>query len=140
MINIPIYRAKKLDSEEWVEGGLSPCGKYIVKYLSQLQKPYPFDEYILVTSKYDEIDPNTLAIHFPSMLDKNGKKIFASLSEDGVGGDTIEYTNKLDVTHVRTLQFTNLKLLMINDSSRTQIFSYCTLNKEVVIGIHKDTK
>ena len=34
-----------------------------------------------------QIDPSTLAIHFPDMIDSEGTKIFASLSEDGKGGD-----------------------------------------------------
>lgn len=33
------------------------------------------------------VDPTTLAIHFPDMLDSEGNKIFASLQEDGKGGD-----------------------------------------------------
>ena len=35
------------------------------------------------------IDETTLAIHFPDMLDSQGNKIFASLQEDGKGGDII---------------------------------------------------
>ena len=38
-----------------------------------------------------EIDPTTLAIHFPDMLDSQGNKIFASLSKDGRGGDIVEF-------------------------------------------------
>ena len=33
------------------------------------------------------IDPTTLAIHFPNMTDIKGDKIFASLQDDGKGGD-----------------------------------------------------
>ena len=33
------------------------------------------------------IDETTLSIHFPDMLDSKGNKIFASLQEDGKGGD-----------------------------------------------------
>ena len=36
-----------------------------------------------------EIDPTTLSIHFPDMLDSQENKIFASLQEDGKGGDII---------------------------------------------------
>lgn len=36
------------------------------------------------------IEPTTLAIHFPDMLDSQGNKIFASLSEDGKGGDMMK--------------------------------------------------
>lgn len=37
------------------------------------------------------IDETTLAIHFPDMLDSEGTKIFASLSEDGKGGDKYKH-------------------------------------------------
>ena len=36
------------------------------------------------------IDETTLAINFPDMLDSESTKIFASLSEDGRGGDIIQ--------------------------------------------------
>ena len=36
------------------------------------------------------IDKSTLAIHFPDMLDSQGNKIFASLQEDGKGGDIVK--------------------------------------------------
>ncbi len=79
---IPIYRAKKLDSDEWVEGYLMPfahLGGYFIRE----------SEYGFLEEAEHQIDQNTLAIHFPNMIDKNGKKIFASLSEDGVGGDEV---------------------------------------------------
>ena len=34
--------------------------------------------------------PDTLAIHFPDMIDSQGNKIFASLQKDGKGGDIVE--------------------------------------------------
>jgi len=77
-VQIPIYRAKRIDSEEWVEGDL----------VHDCFESNKLEYYISAIGKgSDEIDPKTLAIHFPDMLDKNGKKIFASLSEDGIGGD-----------------------------------------------------
>ena len=49
------------------------------------------DRYCVQSSCWSDedktIDPSTLAIHFPDMLDSEGTKIFASLSEDGMGGD-----------------------------------------------------
>ena len=73
-MNIPIYRAKAIGSDEYVEGYLAnPIdGKYFLEH----------DFTVGI-----EIDTSTLAIHFPDMVDKNGKKIFASLSEDGRWGD-----------------------------------------------------
>lgn len=79
-LNIPIYRAKKIDSDEYVEGLLG----------EKRQSDGTFKYYSMVGNGY-EIDPSTLAIHFPDMLDNEGNKIFASLSEDGKGGDKIEF-------------------------------------------------
>jgi len=81
--NIPIYRAKKIDSNEYVEGYYSPrfftCmgGKICHTINTKDGNQY-------------KIDQSTLAIHFPDMLDSDNKKIFASLGEDGKGGDTLE--------------------------------------------------
>jgi len=83
-INIPIYRAKKIDSDEYVEGCLDFLITPIQKMkLYQIATTDPTKEYIT-------INPSTLAIHFLDMLDSEGNKIFASLSEDGRGGDYFE--------------------------------------------------
>ena len=42
------------------------------------------------------IDETTLAIHFPDMLDSQGNKIFASLQEDGKGGDICSVNDYID--------------------------------------------
>jgi len=88
-LNIPIYRAKKKDSDESVEGFLRSVWQ---------EKNSDDKEYITAwfisgfhNGNDDRIDPSTLAIHFPDMIDSEGKKIFASLSEDGKGGDVLEY-------------------------------------------------
>lgn len=82
-MNIPIYRAKKIDSNEYVEGFLfkDTDGYFrITTGIKDYKHPFklPF-EYL--------IDAATLAIHFHDMIDSQGNKIFASLSEDGKGGD-----------------------------------------------------
>lgn len=84
MLNIPISRAKKINSDEYIEGD----------YISILNIIVPLGAYLI--GGYI-IDPTTLAIHFPNMLAKdsnrllpNGEKdlrIFTSLNEDGKGGD-----------------------------------------------------
>jgi len=111
MVNIPIYRAKKIDSDEWVEG------YYFFTKAYGTHKIYP------VGKDYKEIKiyPNTLSIHFPNMLDKNGKKIFASLSKDGVGGDK-----------VMTI-FSGTKGIAVFDGNKF-LFSHDAV---VVIGIYK---
>ena len=38
---------------------------------------------------------HTLSINFPDMLDRKGNKIFASLQEDGKGGDKFLFDNEI---------------------------------------------
>ena len=78
-MNIPIYRAKKIDSDEYVIGWYS--SPIIIE--GKL--------YLSITNQDGEhrIDTTTLSIHFPDMIDSQGNAIFASLQEDGKGGDII---------------------------------------------------
>ena len=89
-MNLPICRAKKIGSDE-----------YVVGHYTEKVKEYPGKHYIHFnngyTETYERIDPTTLAIHFEDMLDSEGNKIFASLSEDGKGGDIVEYNTKKEV-------------------------------------------
>ena len=84
--NIPVFRAKKIDSDEiligWYSSPIIIEGKL----------------YLSITNQDGEhrIDTTTLSIHFPDMIDSQGNAIFASLQEDGKGGDicqTIDYLN-----------------------------------------------
>ena len=81
---IPIYRAKRIDNDEYVEGYLLP--EYKGKLHLSIKWTRDFDG---LTPNFIQIDPSTLAIHFPDMLDSQGNKMFASLQEDGKGGDII---------------------------------------------------
>lgn len=91
-LNIPIFRAKKMDSDEYIEG-IGIDDNIMVEYISQ--RNY-CSEHIAETS---EIDLSTLSIHFPNILaedsdvyNSNGEKdlrIFASLEEFGKGGDIV---------------------------------------------------
>ena len=82
MINIPIYRAKEIDGDEYIIGSLDFNA-------SRVNDTF---YYIITGNRCNHtIDPTTIGIHFPDMLDSQGNKIFASLSEDGKGGDIVEY-------------------------------------------------
>lgn len=134
-MNIPVFRAKKIDSDEYVvgnfdngvlnnhkhivcggtntefiydntedENGKSHMGECFCFDCEEYGEQYNKDEnlntfisnfvrktyYIRTKEKCIEIDPITLAIHFPDMLDSQGNKIFASLSKDGKGGDIMQ--------------------------------------------------
>ena len=81
---IPIYRGLKSGTEnEYVEG----------QYLVYKGYPTIFDEYGL---NGIEIDKTTLSIHFSDILDSQGNKIFASLQEDGKGGDVCSVNDYID--------------------------------------------
>ena len=85
--NIPIYRAKKINSDEYVEGDLITTEDQMNIISSKF-----WDKRTLLSIKH-KVDPSTLAIHFPDMIDSEGTKIFASLSGDGKGGDNIIHKN-----------------------------------------------
>ena len=84
---IPIYRAKKIDSNEYVIGFYSSAydiHHYVITHLGVDTKTSTVYQ---MSTDIHKIDVSTLSIHFPDMLDSQGNKIFASLSEDGKGGD-----------------------------------------------------
>lgn len=74
---IPIYRAKKIDSNEYVKGWYTD--PLIIEG----------ELYISITNKSGtfRVDKTTIAMHFKDMIDAKGSEIFASLQEDGKGGD-----------------------------------------------------
>lgn len=115
-LNIPIYRAKKIGSNECAEG-------FLIKKNYDNQKVRYFileDKNTEVAMTY-EIDLTTLAIHFPDMLDSQGNKIFASLSATGKGGDVITYDEDIRIIAIYkngTFIFKDSMNLAIVPSSR----------------------
>ena len=86
MINLPIYRAKTIDSDEYVVGWYS--SPIIIEGKT----------YLSITNKDGEyrIDTTTLSIHFSDMLDSQGNEIFASLQKNGRGGDVCSVNDYID--------------------------------------------
>lgn len=84
-MNIPIYRAKRINSDEYVDGLLDEKRQSDGTHL-----------YYRIPVLGWQIDPSTLSIHFSDMIDSDGNKIFASLSEDGKGGDNLFYEDGLE--------------------------------------------
>lgn len=121
-MNIPIFRAKNIDSDEYVEGDLfnekyiipkSDLNKKILDAIIHIEKDVlkcgiinseckqEHEELNIMLNKLlvnerlehiTEIDPKSLSIHFPDMIDSKENKIFASLSEYGKGGDIVKYS------------------------------------------------
>lgn len=86
-LNIPIYRAKKIDSDEYVEGYL--IDNTSISVLQHKRATEMGAKQFRENIDYFRIDPTTLAIHHENMLDSKENKIFASLQEFGKGGDII---------------------------------------------------
>lgn len=91
---IPLFRAKKVNSDEYIEG----CGideNFLIEKIKLLKdekgNPSLEQRYEAV---YHQIDISTLSINFPDMIDSEGTRIFASLSEDGKGGDIVNIFGK----------------------------------------------
>ena len=95
-MSIPIYRAKKKDTDEWIEGFYIHVRNTEYHYM-QDGTHINTEEWTSTPTafKKDRIDETTLAIHFPkkNMFDKNGKMIFISLG-DGIGGDISSESNR----------------------------------------------
>ena len=79
---IPIYRAKSNERKNsYVEGFLIGLDEEIGLCTIRTKEDYIGGEICYL---------HTLSIHFPDMLDSQGNKIFASLQEDGKGGDILQ--------------------------------------------------
>lgn len=91
MIEIPLYRAKLIDKDDYIIGS----------FIQGMQSIIPLDlDYCVKNGKLDinhkeftkakVIDLSTLSINFPNLLDSLGNKIFLSLNKNGKGGDLLE--------------------------------------------------
>ena len=107
--NIPIFRAKKKDSNDYVEGFLY---QDIICYVpsdgvkaDEYKKALNEESWFIMDNigRNEMIDTTTIAIHHPNMLASdsdryfsNGEKdlrVFASLQKEGKGGDLVGYVN-----------------------------------------------
>ncbi len=141
---IAIYRAKKIDSDEYNCGYLIRADDYeadvdedqIVYFIMHKMENYRTNEVwdFVCNSR---IDPSTLAIHFPDfpdMLDSQGNKIFASLQEDGKGGDNVVYS---DYKTIYTMVFDILKGVYAKNISNEYDTGYKLNPKLKIIGIQQ---
>ena len=94
-MNLPIYRA-------WCEKD----SEYAVGFFISDDKENEILTRLDSGEMYARgIDPTTLAIHFPDMLDSQGNKIFASLQEDGKGGDIMQDDEYIGIAKYIDCQF-----------------------------------
>lgn len=131
--NIPIYRAKKIDSDEWVVGYYQTETGTNVEDKNNMFRTL---RHIIIDldNHQHEIDPTTLAIHFPDIIDSQGNKIFASLQDDGKGGDILYYKSKIDLVTKTTVYFENYRLITHSKGENT-FRDKESLSKFEIIGI-----
>ena len=130
-MKIPIYRAKRIDSDEYVEGYLTRSRCYSGLYI--LPVDFNNDDNI---SGYEEeiieIDTTTVSIHFPNMIDIKGDRIFASLQEDGRGGDIL-----FDMEYEYTPSFDGLKFILQGLFSQSSFNEFDSWKKFAIIGVEE---
>lgn len=121
-----LFKAKRKDSGEWVEGYYVYCRKrhYI---LPVLNKAIGFDER---EDEWIEIDPDTIC-QYTGLTDKNGKKIWENdiLRRDGYWNIRIEFEN--GVFMVRNAD----KVQYINRVTCTSINTFNIKSYEVIGNI-----
>ena len=74
-----LFRAKEKNSNNYVIG---------YEYYNHIEDEYYITHY--VSGNNYKIDRTTRSINIEDMLDSQGNKIFASLQEDGKGGDIMQ--------------------------------------------------
>ena len=76
-LDLPLYRGKSIKTKQYVEGYLKTC------------TDTGANVYWIQTKDWIDyqIEPETLSISFPGMLDNENNRIFASLAKSGKGGN-----------------------------------------------------
>ncbi len=130
----PIYRAKKIDSNEWVEGYYVPDSDGRGKSTHYLIPSYI---HIYDACEY-EIDLSTLSIHFSNMVSVNGKKIFASLDDkNGIGGDICKSIYKETFVAIwQSFPVFRMEYKPIDKSEIWKEFNELASDEVEVIGVH----
>lgn len=123
---IPVFRAKKIDSDEYIIGYLEEHNTNDF-YISLM--PNEIDSY--------KIDTSTLSIHFPDMIDSQRNKIFASLQKDGKGGDIVENYSFNDDYKSQISIYDNCKLCLVDKDGDTYCLSEIEYDGIKVIGIRE---
>ena len=89
-----LFRAKEKNSNNYVIG---------YEYYNHIEDEYYITHY--VSGSNYKIDRTTRSINIEDMLDSQGDKIFASLQEDGKGGDIMQDDEYFGIAKYKDCQF-----------------------------------
>ncbi len=139
MIIIPIYRGLILSAEDkYVEGFLIPLWSKLGEdeaFGIDTGMKFDYEGNSIETYK---IDPTTISINFPDMIDSEGNKIFASLREDGKGGDiTLTKDGKSLYHYVHMINDEGLRCCKTVKHIKDLAKKYNSVKDIKVIGIQK---
>jgi len=132
--HIPIYRGQKIDSDEYVEGDFVHTPDN-----DEIENVYQIFKRDIVCGDMEiapDIDPSTLAIHFPSMIDSEGTKIFASLSEDGKGGDISSNGMFVFIQNSRGTTLMNIKTKELCDGAKPYVIDMIVIKKKQYLKVY----
>ena len=121
---IPTYRAKSNERKNtYVEGLLIGVDEELNLCVLRTKDDYIGGEICYL---------HTLSINFSNMLDSQGNKIFASLSENGKGGDIL-----FDMEYEYTLSFDGLKFNLQGLFSQPSFNEFDSWENFDIIGIEE---
>ncbi len=121
---IPTYRAKSNERKNtYVEGLLIGVDEELNLCTIRTKDDYIGGEVCYL---------HTLSINFPIMLDVKGNKIFASLQEDGKGGDVL-----FDMEYEYTLSFDGLKFNLQGLFSQSSFNEFDSWENFKIIGVEE---
>ena len=89
-----LFRAKEKNSNNYVIG---------YEYYNHIEDEYYITHY--VSGSNYKVDRTTRSINIEDMLDSQGNKIFASLQEDGKGGDIMQDDEYFGIAKYKDCQF-----------------------------------
>ena len=121
---IPYYRAKSNERKNtYVEGLLIGVDEELNLCTIRTKDDYIGGEVCYL---------HTLSINFPNMVDIKGSKIFASLGENGKGGDIL-----FDMEYEYTLSFNGLKFNLQGLFSQQSFNEFDSWEEFDIIGIEE---
>jgi hypothetical protein len=116
-----LFRAKEKNTDNYIIG---------YEYYNHIEDEYYITHYI--SGNNYKVDKSTRSINFESMTDIKGDKIFASLQEDGKGGDIL-----FDMEYEFTLIFDGFKFRLEGLECNTEINEYDKFTNFDSIGIQQ---